>query len=105
VPAAPAQPADGPAGIVSPTLAEVGIASMTPAQASASLRVRGICHTFRYEYPFDSSSGYAELWCDPPPGRITEAVYGSGGEVIVFVTDPVRRLHTPRPQPPGGWGC
>jgi hypothetical protein len=82
------------------------IAQMVPAQAHAILRARGICHSFRYGYSYgDGSSGYSERWCVAPPGRITEVTTGGDGLLIIFVEDVVPTLHTPRPQPPSGWGC
>lgn len=88
-------------------LAGTGIETMTPVGADALLRTMGLCHTFRYGYPYsdDSGLGYSEVWCDPPPGVITELSYGGDGEVIVFVSDATPQQHTPRPQPPVGWGC
>jgi hypothetical protein len=76
------------------------VARMTPAQAHAFLRARGICHSFRYD-----AAGYSERWCMVPPGRITDIETGTDGILIIFVEDAVPTLHTPRPQPPTGWGC
>ena len=88
-------------------LAGTGIERMTPAGAKQVLLGLGLCHTFRYDYEFTAGSGggYSETWCDPPPGRIMEITYGGDGEVIVFVVDAVPLQHSPRPQPPVGWGC
>jgi hypothetical protein len=86
-------------------LAGTGIASMTPAAAKGLLLSLGLCHTFRYETDFGDGTGYSERWCDPPPGRITDLRYAGDGSLIVLVVDAVPQLHTPRPQPPNGWGC
>ncbi len=86
-------------------LAGTGIASMAPVGAKQVLLGLGLCHTFRYDTRFEGGGGYSELWCDPPPGMITGVRYGSDGEVIVFVRDATPQPHTPRPQPPVGWGC
>lgn len=103
--------AAGGAGVFDPLdegqiLADSGVERMSPAAAKALLVSMGLCHTFRYEVEFsDGSGGYNEMWCDAPPGVITELLYGSDGEVIVFVRDATPQQHTPRPQPPVGWGC
>jgi hypothetical protein len=78
--------------------------ALTPAEAKARLVARGVCHSFRYEYPYEGGGGYSERWCDAPPGRIDDVIAGDG-LVILFVSDPVRVERTPRPQPPIGWGC
>jgi hypothetical protein len=81
------------------------IKDMVPAQADAMLRARKVCHSFRYEYPLDESSGYAERWCVAPPGRIVDVYTSDDGAVTIQVEDVVPAIHTPRPQPPVGWGC
>ena len=87
-------------------LAGSGILELSTVAARQLLFSRGLCHTFRYSYGFgDGQGGYSELWCDPPQARITGVRYGSDGEVIVFTEDAVPQPHTPRPQPPVGWGC
>jgi hypothetical protein len=87
-------------------LADSGIERMSPAAAKALLVGMGLCHTFRYEYEYaDGSGGYTERWCDAPPGVIGDVLVGSDGEVIIFVRDATPQQHTPRPQPPVGWGC
>ncbi|MFN8620732.1 MAG: hypothetical protein U0869_08330 [Chloroflexota bacterium] len=86
-------------------LAGTGIATLTPAGAKALLQSMGLCHVFHYDVSFGDGTGFGELWCDPPPGRITGVRYGMDGEVLVFVEDATPQLHTPRPQPPVGWGC
>lgn len=88
-------------------LAGTGIGSMTPAAAKALLQGMGLCHMFRYGYDFADApgTGYTEVWCDPPPGVIGDVGYGMDGEVLVFVHDATPQLHSPRPQPPVGWGC
>ena len=55
---------------------------MTPREVEARLRALGVCHTYRYEWP-DLNLG--QIWCRPPDGKIREFLYGSQGEVIVFV--------------------
>lgn len=87
-------------------LAGTAILDMTPADAKQLLMGMGLCHTFRYSYQYgDGSSGYSEVWCDAPPAIVTGVSYGSSGEVIVTTEDAQSTLHTPRPQPPVGWGC
>lgn len=86
-------------------LAGTGIESMAPAGAKALLLSLGLCHMFRYDVSFGDGTGFGEVWCDAPPGRIQGVRYGGDGEVLVFVEDAVPQLHTPRPQPPKGWGC
>ena len=93
-PTAPGQP-----------LADTGIRAMTPAQARALLASLGLCYTFRFEYGLSGGSAFSELWCDAPPGVLDDLLYGSDGQVIVFTHDPATQLHSPRPQPPFGWGC
>jgi hypothetical protein len=79
---------------------------MTPVQADAVLRARNVCHSFRYMYPYDQDDGYSERWCVAPPGVISRVqTSGDGALVIIFVNDVVPAMHTPRPQPPQGWGC
>lgn len=88
-------------------LARTGIERMAPAAAKGLLTGMGLCHTFRYQYEYTDApgSGHAEIWCDPPPGEIWMLRYGSEGEVVVFVADASPQQHSPRPQPPLGWGC
>jgi hypothetical protein len=106
------RPAEVPGGGGDPLapgqpLAGSGIESMTPTAAQTLLRLRGFCHMFRYSYDYTDApgSGYGEAWCDPPPGVITELAYGGDGEVLIFVEDAMPTFHSPRPQPPVGWGC
>jgi hypothetical protein len=88
-------------------LAGTGIERMTPAQAKGVLLSMGLCHLFTYGYLYSDGSGegFGETWCDPPPGVIRAVTYGSDGEIRVLVGDAAPQLHTPRPQPPLGWGC
>lgn len=81
---AAATPGDQPAPEpLNPDLSRYGIqAGMAASQADSSLTTAGICHDFRYEY---SASSYAQVWCAPPPGTISSWVFGSSGEVILFV--------------------
>lgn len=86
-------------------LAGSGIENMTPVAAESLLRSMRICHTYRFEYPTGPAQGYSEVWCVPPPGKIISLFYGTRGEVVVSVSDAVRVVRSPRPQPPAGWGC
>jgi len=88
-------------------LAGTGIERMTPAQAKGVLLAMGLCHLFTYGYQYSDGSGegFGEIWCDPPPGVNRAVRYGSDGEIRVFVEDAASQQHTPRPQPPLGWGC
>lgn len=88
-------------------LAGTGISSMSPAAAKGLLTGLGLCHTFRYDYEYTDAprTGYGEVWCDPPPGVISDVGYGMDGEVLVTVRDATPQQHSPRPQPPVGWGC
>jgi hypothetical protein len=81
---AAATPGDQPAPKpLNPDLSRYGIqAGMAASLADSRLTAAGICHVFRYEY---SASGYAQVWCAPPPGTISSWVFGSSGEVILFV--------------------
>lgn len=84
-------------------LAGTGIEAMTAEAAHALLVELRICHNFRWIYMFDESSGYSEIWCEPPPGTPDSFGYQADGTLVVFtqgVPPP-----TPRTQPDGGWGC
>jgi hypothetical protein len=86
-------------------LHDSGIKKMTPEDAEALLRDRGICFTFRYSYPvIDTDFGYSERWCTAPPaGKVGDLSYLDDGEVVVFVEDKEPRPE--RAQPPQGWNC
>jgi hypothetical protein len=81
------------------------IRKMTPEEAEALLRERGICFTFRYDYSVtDTGGGYSERWCTAPPaGKVGDLLYLDDGEVVVFVYDD--EPHPERAQPPEGWNC
>lgn len=81
------------------------VVQMTPAGAAKALEARRYCYSFRYRYLFSDGSGFAERWCEAPQGRIAGTLPGTNGMVIVLVEDAVSAVHTPRPQPPLGWGC
>ncbi len=66
-----------------PPIAGVDLhAAMSAAEADAGLNRAGICHEFRYDYPASNSG---QTWCTAPPGNITWWVFGSHGELILFV--------------------
>jgi hypothetical protein len=74
-------------------LAGLGLQSMSPKAISDVLLAKGYCHTFRLSWSYSDfpNAGYTQMWCTPPPGVVGDFAYGSSGEVIVFVTDPVER--------------
>lgn len=74
---------DGPIGIERGVDPALGLdPSMTPQEIGARLRALGLCHTYRYEF-LELNAG--QIWCRPPDGKIREFLYGSQGEVLVFV--------------------
>ena len=86
-----------------------GYRKMSPQDVEAMLRDLGVCFEFRYGYPTGpwidgGQEGYSERWCTAPPsGRVDDALYGGGGEIIIFVEDD--EICEPREQPLAGWGC
>ena len=84
-----------------------GITKMTTEQAEALLRDRGLCFTFRYDYPIEGSERFSsgsQRWCTAPPGGVIESLtYLPDGEVVLFVEDDQPRPHVP--QPPEGMNC
>jgi hypothetical protein len=80
------------------------LATLTPLAAREALLKDGLCHTFRSmnRDPNDPRSGFSEVWCAAPSGRVEGSAYNFDGSVVVFVAGP--RM-TPRPQPRAGWGC
>jgi hypothetical protein len=87
-------------------LIESGVLTMTPTQAERRLRERGLCFTFRYDYPFPDGEGlgYSERWCSAPPGKtVADVGFLPDGELVVFVGD--KRVRPQRTQPPEGWNC
>jgi hypothetical protein len=85
-PAEPAAtPGDQPAPPrpLNPDLSRYGIQlGMVASLADSRLTAAGICHDFRYEY---AASGYAQVWCAAPAGNVSSWLFGSSGEVILFV--------------------
>jgi hypothetical protein len=93
----------GPAGggadplEVGEPLGDQRIRGMEAAEAHELLQAQGVCHDFRLEWRYagSSTSGYSQRWCVPPSGLVGEAAYGSEGQVILFVDDPVPRTFDP----------
>jgi hypothetical protein len=84
-----------------PDLTEFGLTrGMDAREAYARLSAQGICHEFRLEFP---AINRGQVWCVPPLGEMREYMYGSRGEVIVFVEDPA--LRTFDPNMPETVGC
>jgi hypothetical protein len=85
----------------------VPVTTLSPREVGEIARARGLKVTWRYAYDFadDPTTGFAECWCEPPPGgRVTDVAYGMASELVVFV-QAEERIGSPRPQPPWGWGC
>lgn len=86
-----------------------GFRRMSPQEVEGLLRDLGLCFDFRYGYPTapwidGGQEGMSERWCTAPPaGEVDDALYGSHGEIIVFVED--EEIREPRAQPPAGWNC
>jgi hypothetical protein len=97
--------------MVSGPLAIAGLQSMSPQKISDYLEAHGCCYTFRLEWQYKNQpsansgliSGYSQIWCIPPTGKVTDFAYGTSGELIVFVSDPAPR--TPGPNTPQQVGC
>jgi hypothetical protein len=69
-----------------PHLSELGVdIGVEAADAHSRLNSANVCHDFRYNYDLGENSGYAQIWCTPPPGIVNELAFGSDGQVILFV--------------------
>ena len=88
------QPAD-------PDLSEFGLVPGMDASAAYDQITRhAICYEFRLEFP---ALNQGQRWCVPPPGRVREFLFGSSGELLVFVEDRART--TSDPNMPDFIGC
>lgn len=93
---------DGPLG-------GIDVAAMNAAEVGELAEQAGVGVTYRYSYdvgeqPDTGSQGYAECWCTPPDGQVSDVVYDSIGRVVVMVDSGEHRAAV-RPQPQLGWGC
>jgi hypothetical protein len=84
------------------------VEAMTAAAVGEVAEDAGFEVTYRYSYdvgpqPESGSTGYAECWCVPPPGRVYSVAYDSIGRVVVLAEGEPR--DSVRPQPELGWGC
>ena len=72
-------------------LAGIDVKTHSAGEVGRMAADHGFLVTYRFEYPTEASgvSGYAECWCVPPPGVVSDATYGSHGEVILFVRGPM----------------
>lgn len=92
-------------------LANAGLGSMSPLEIGQLLQAKRYCYTFRLEWQYADSptatadliTGYSQIWCVPPAGKVSDFAYGSSGELIVFVEDPT--LRTVDPNTPTRVGC
>lgn len=76
-----------------PDLSEFGLISgMSASEAYDQIIHLGICYEFRLEFP---ALNQGQRWCIPPPGRVREFMFGSSGELLVFVEDRARRTNDP----------
>ncbi len=86
-----------------------GYKKMSPQEVEAMLLDLGLCFDFRYGYPTGpwidgGQEGMSERWCTAPPsGKVDDALYGSEGQIIIFVED--RMIREAREQPLQGWNC
>ena len=82
----------------------------TPQQAAAlaDRQDEGIEVTWRYHYfteSGDSTSGYSECWCIPPPdGEVRAAQLTEFNQLLIMVQRDDRMIGG-RQQPRLGWGC
>lgn len=86
------------------------VTTMTPAEVAATALEAGLDVTWRLSYEIgqpgaETSGGYSECWCVPPPaGKVSDLAFDSGGRLVVFVYSG-QTLPQARPQPRMGWGC
>jgi hypothetical protein len=73
---------------------------MPASEADAQLTDAAICHEFRYDYP---ASNYGQTWCTAPPGDINWWVFGSEGQLILFIE--AAPSETLAPEAPQLVGC
>jgi hypothetical protein len=90
-------------------LAGRDVAAMNAAAVGDIAEAAGFEVTYRYSYdvgpqPEHGSMGYAECWCEPPPGRVYAVAYDSIGRIVVMA-DSGQSRDAVRPQPTMGWGC
>jgi len=77
-----------------------GILQRPPPEAERELLARGYPVTWRYESSKDGTTGASEVLAHAPPvGWITSTAIAGTGELIVFVSDPVRPLGPPAELP------
>ncbi|MBA2255500.1 MAG: hypothetical protein H0W07_10350 [Chloroflexi bacterium] len=87
-------------------LAGSGLDQMTPQAADRWLAERGLCVTWRFQYPTGPNEAYSELWCSAPPNSVIEAVTFDGNGNVLLATRPTDdRVRPVRPQPATGWNC
>jgi hypothetical protein len=65
---------------------------MTANEVGERLDAANICHVFRLEFP---RLNQAQIWCEPPPGKVREYLFGTSGELLVFVDDRTRGRDEP----------
>ncbi|MDP8905529.1 MAG: hypothetical protein M3N29_09525 [Chloroflexota bacterium] len=71
-----------------PDLSEFGLFPGMDARDAYDQIVRhAICYEFRLEFP---ALNRDQRWCLPPPGKVREFLFGSEGQLLVFVEDPTR---------------
>jgi hypothetical protein len=69
---------------------------MEAVEVHSKLSTQGICHVFGLAFP---SINRGQIWCTPPPGKVTEFAFGSAGQILVSIQDPTRLpLDTELPQ-------
>ena len=61
---------------------EVG---MEAREIDAILAGHGFCRSYRLQLRVDGPRGFSQVWCVPPPGKVTDLAFGSEGDVISFV--------------------
>lgn len=84
-----------------PDLSEFGLVpGMDAVDAYDEIVRHGICYEFRLEFP---ALNQGQRWCVPPRGKVREFLFGSEGQLLVFVEDRTRT--TSDPSMPDFIGC
>ena len=75
-------PAPDPVEILSGYGVELG---MEARDVDTVLAGHGFCRSYRLQFQLDGPRGFSQIWCVPPPGRVTDLGFGSDGDVVAFV--------------------
>jgi hypothetical protein len=72
-----------------------GILQLSPRDAERVLKASGIRLSWRLETATGPNTGYSDIRLAAPNGAITDTALGSDGELIVFVSDPIKPFGGP----------